>query len=121
MSTYTWDRETYIQLRENVILLERLSKEPERPTENPLPQLSSQPQGPVRQLTFQRERDLVDNLAFISASSDDSKKVVAVCIEEHSNGQGSSIRVAINDGDISELSTGLKRIARTLERAATRG
>ncbi|KAI9855733.1 MAG: hypothetical protein M1824_005893 [Vezdaea acicularis] len=120
MSTCIWDRETYIQLRENVTLLERLSKEPERPTENPLPQLSSQPQEPVRQLTFQRERDLVDNLAFISASSDDAIRVVAVCIEERSDGEGSSIRVAINAGNISKFTDGLKRIARTLERVALR-
>ena len=58
---------------------------------------------------------------FLSATSDDSLKVMAVCVDEHCNGRGITIRVAANTGDLSAVTTGFVRLARALEHAARRG
>jgi hypothetical protein len=75
----------------------------------------------TRQLSVVREREIACNLAFLSATSDDSLKVMAVCVEEHCNGRGITIRVAANTGDLSAVTTGFVRLARALEHAALRG
>jgi hypothetical protein len=61
------------------------------------------------------------NLAFLSAISGDSLKIIAVCVEEHLNGQGITIRVASNTGDLESVTRGLAKLARELEHAARRG
>ncbi|KAH9203359.1 hypothetical protein DL95DRAFT_430704 [Leptodontidium sp. 2 PMI_412] len=60
------------------------------------------------------------NLAFLSANSDDSLKVMAVCVEERCNGKGITIRVAANTGNLSTVTAGFVRLARVLEHAARR-
>ena len=59
--------------------------------------------------------------AFLSTTSDDSLKVMAVCVEEHYNGRGITIRVAANTGDLSAVTTRFIRLARALEHAVRRG
>jgi hypothetical protein len=46
---------------------------------------------------------------------------MAVCVEEHYNGRGITIRVAANIGDLSVVTTGFVRLARALEHTARRG
>ncbi len=46
---------------------------------------------------------------------------MAICIEEHYNGRGITIRVASNTGDLSAVTAGFVRLARALEHAARRG
>ena len=53
-----------------------------------------------------RENEIASNLAFLSATSDNSLKVMAVCVEEHFNGKGITIRVASNTGDLSTVTSG---------------
>jgi hypothetical protein len=109
-------------LKENITLLWLLNEEPEKPAENSLPQhLLKDTESPSRQLTIERERDLVDNLAFLSASSDDPRKVMAVCVEEHQDTQGLTIRMASNAGDLQPVKDAFTRIATILERAAAKG
>ena len=74
------------KIKENIALLRMLVTEPERPVENPAPHnLAERNYADLRQLSFRRERDLVDDLAFLSASSEDPEKVMAVCVEENPN------------------------------------
>jgi hypothetical protein len=43
--------------------------------------------GLTRQLVVERENEIASNLAFLSATSDDNQKVMAVSVEEHPNGK----------------------------------
>lgn len=102
---------------ENVIMLWTLNEVPERPKENVIDCGTDE----TRQLTLERERQLADNFAFISASTDDMLRVMAVCVEESYDQQGMTIRLASNTGDLSRTIEGFRGIAGTLERAALRG
>jgi len=102
---------------ENITMLWTLNEVPEPPKENAIDCSANE----TRQLTPARERQLVDNLAFISASTDDMLRVMAVCIEERSDQQGMTIRLASNTGDLSPTVKSFEVIACTLERAALRG
>lgn len=105
------------RLVENITLLWAICETPEQPKEN-------DPRGRYndgRQLSPDREKQLVDSLAFISASTDNMLRVMAVCIEEDSDKNGMTIRLASNTGDLSHVIQGLDSIARTLEQASLRG
>lgn len=54
----------------------------------------------TRQLTSEREKQLVDNLTFISASTDDMLRVIAVAVEEDLDKEKITIRFASNTGDL---------------------
>lgn len=73
-----------------------------------------------RQLSLEREQQLVDNFAFISASTDNMLRVMAVCIEETPDQNRITIRLASNTGDLSPVIQGFKDIARTLEQASSK-
>jgi len=49
----------------------------------------------TRYLSILREKEIASNLAFLLATSDENLKVMAVCIEEHCNGEGITIRNSI--------------------------
>ncbi len=103
-------------LRENICLLGMLVREPQPPQENYL--LWSRTEQ-KRQLTIDRERELVDTLAFVTASSDQAKKVVAVCVEERSDEV--TFRVAVNAGSITPFQENLSIMALVMQEAARRG
>ena len=63
----------------------------------------------------------MDNLAFLSAWSDDPDNVMAVCVEENQGREGLTIRMASNAGDLEPVKEGFTRIATILERAAAKG
>jgi hypothetical protein len=107
-------RETII---ENITLLWTLSEVPEQAKENGIDSEIDE----SRQLTVEREVQLASSLAFISASTDNILRVMAVCVEEWSDEQGLTIRLASNTGDLSRISESFKDIADTIERAALRG
>lgn len=122
MRSSSWHGTDRQRLRENIVLLEMLGKEPGESAENPIPHhLTQESNEDLRQLSFIRERDLVDNLAFLSASSEDAKEVMAVCVEENPSAQELRIRVAMNAGDLQPVKDGLTRITAILERAARQG
>ena len=75
----------------------------------------------TRQLRLNRERQLAENLALISASTDDILRVMVVCIEEGFGGQGMTIRLASNTGELSSIKESLYGNTATLERSALRG
>ena len=105
------------RLVENITLLWTLCEIPNHPKENEIG--GGYDEG--RQLSQDRERQLVDNFAFISASSDDMLRVMAVCIEEDPDKAGMTIRLASNTGDLSYVTQGFNDIAQTLEQASLRG
>ena len=117
METLWGSKITRSELQQSIRNLKRLDELPEISREN-LPILNTDPR---RHLSVAREIEITGNLAFLSAISDDSLKIMAVCIEEHPNGKGITIRVASNTGDLESVSRGLTKLARELEHAARRG
>ena len=105
------------RLIENITILWTLNEIPEKPKYN----TSSREDNGARQLTLERERQLADSFAFISARTDNRLHVMAVSVEEDADGNGITIRLASNTGDLSDTKEALTGIAKTLEKASTRG
>lgn len=108
---------TQQQLRQSISHFRRLNEVPGPPKKNTL----VLDVDLTRHLTVEREKDIASNLAFLSSTSDDSQKVIAACVEEYSNGEGITIRIASNSGDLSEVTNGFQKLAVILEQAAQRG
>lgn len=108
---------TRSQLQKSISSLRRLNEVPEVPIEN----LVAPKIDPTRRLSISREKEIASNLAFLSATSDDSLKVMAVCVEEHSNGEGITIRIASNTRDLSAVTAGFRMVGEVLKQAARRG
>ncbi|KAL2358896.1 hypothetical protein BJ546DRAFT_31588 [Cryomyces antarcticus] len=110
-----WTSRDLHALAEDTTLLYLVCKEPAPPAVHPLP--TSQTTNKARHGSFslKQEHELVDNLAFLSAHSDDAEKVTAVCVEEQVDGNGLTIRVASNTGVSTALKEGFDRLARLLE------
>jgi len=68
-----------------------------------------------RYLSISREKEITSNLAFLSATSDKSLKVMAVYVKEHCNGEGITIRIASNTGDLSAVIREFISLAKILE------
>ncbi len=117
MSSSSFNHLSRQRLVENITLLWTLNEIPEQPKDN----IFRCEEDGTRQLTLERERQLADSFAFISASTDNMLRVMAVSIEEDTDGHGITIRVASNTGDLSSMKEALGDIAKTLEKAATRG
>lgn len=117
MDVSAWGSVSRRRLMENITLLWMLNEIPEPSKEHALPDILD----PKRVLSIQREKEIVDNLAFLSSITDDRNRVMAVCIEENVNKERLVIRLAVNKGDLVEEKRGFKEIARALELAALRG
>lgn len=105
------------QLQESIRRLWRLSEVPQAPEENCL--VDDRPLQ--RRLSVSREQEIASNLAFLSATTDDSLRVMAVCVEERPDGRGCTIRIASNTGDLTAVTSGMRRLSNVLELAARRG
>ncbi|KIM96593.1 hypothetical protein OIDMADRAFT_132009, partial [Oidiodendron maius Zn] len=103
-------------LQESIRQLWRLSETPEAPEENCL---VNERHSQYR-LSVSREQEIASNLAFLSAITNDNLRVMAVCVEERPDGKGSTIRIASNTGDLTALTSGIRKLANVLERAARR-
>ena len=103
------------QLAENIILLRSLNEVPGKEAECDLPA-----ENRSRQLSIAREKQLGDDLAFLSATTDDMSRVMAVGIEEDEAGTGMTIRLASNAGDLSGIRGDFERIGVILQEAASR-
>ena len=102
---------------ETITLLWTLNEVPEDPKEN-TPPLQAQS---TQQLTLEHEIAITEFLAFLSVTSDDSLKVMAVCIEEGHDHSSLIIRLASNTGDCSDAEIGFNQVARILEQSSLRG
>lgn len=108
---------TRSELQQSISLLHELNEVPEMPTENPIDakiDLS-------HRLSLLREKEITSNLAFLSATSEDKSDAMGVCIEEHSTGEGITVRIASNSRDLLAVTAGLERVGKILEQAAKRG
>ena len=107
-------------LMETITLLYMLNEYPEYPKEHRQSEnfsvLSS-----IYQLPFQREKQIVENLAFLSATTNDSANVVAVCLEEARDRRSCIIRLTSNNGDVDEVMHWFRLIAKILEKGSSRG
>lgn len=116
------DGESYhCTLAENIALLRLWSNVPELPKDNPPPAALFTKSTEKRSLTFTKECDIVDNLAFISAISDDHEKVTATCIEEQADHQGMTVILAVNEGDLDVVQESFRTILGILEEVSSRG
>jgi hypothetical protein len=105
------------QLQQSITLLQVLNEVPELPRENnPVSEGET-----THRLSISRESEIASNLAFLSAISDNHQRIMAICIEESRNGNGITIRLASNMGDLSDVTHGFERLAKSLEQAARRG
>lgn len=103
-----------VQLAENVILLQKLNPEPERAGVNPPPNLDSK----GRTLTIRHEKDILESLSFLLASSDDPDRILALCIEEKWNCQGIVLSYAVNNGGHETLRSGIDSVVKILQAEA---
>lgn len=104
---------------EAITLLYMLNECPGTPQDNHRPQTLSVLSS-VYQLPFQREKQIVENLAFLSATTDDSTRVMAVCLEEARDRHSCTVRLTSNKGDIDQVVLGFNHVAKILERGASR-
>lgn len=74
-----------------------------------------------RILDLQREKALAESFAFLAATTDDPKKVVAACVEEGENKGCLTVRLAINIGSLNHVIAGFERMAKIFERVARKG
>ncbi|MCJ1387130.1 hypothetical protein MMC17_010259 [Xylographa soralifera] len=102
-------------LAENIILLRSLNKVPGEVKECDLPA-----ENQSRQLSIAREKQLGDDFAFLSATTDNMSRVMAVGIEEDDGGTGMTIRLASNTGDLSRIREEFRKIGDILQEAASR-
>jgi hypothetical protein len=65
-----------------------------------------------------QKREIVSNLAFLSATLDNSFKVIAICVKEHYNRKGITIQVVSNTRDLLAVTKGFVKLAKVLEYAA---
>ncbi|KAL9099016.1 MAG: hypothetical protein Q9163_005423 [Psora crenata] len=105
---------------EAITLLYMLNECPESPKDNQ-PSKSLSVLSSIYQLPFQREKQIVENLAFLSATTNDPAKVMAVCLEEARDHRSCTIRLTSNTGGIDKVVLGFKLMAKILEQGASRG
>ena len=106
------------ELTEEIVLLRMLTAEPVKPARNILTDNQVQASSTTsRTLSLAAERDIVNNLAFLSATSDDPEKVTAICLDEGFESESCTIRMAMNSGKLSSLATDFRKITQVLERA----
>jgi len=108
---------TQEQLHTSIKRLRELNSIPEKPKENRLGPTTSSP----HRLTVEREIEITCNLAFLSVISDNHLGVMAVCVEEDLNGNGVTVRLASNTGNLATVSSGFTVLAKLLQEAASRG
>jgi hypothetical protein len=75
----------------------------------------------TRHLSISREKEITSNLAFLSATSDKSLKVIAICVKEYYNGEGITIRITLNTRNLSAIIREFMTLAKILEQAARQG
>lgn len=104
------------QLSEDIVLLGMLTSEPGRPSFGPVHNRESVQDALEQSLPLRHENRIVECLAFLSASTEDSDKVSALCLELClPENNACIIRAAMNTGVTNEYITGLKKLARALE------
>jgi len=122
MSLTDWRDVDQSHLLQKIFLLQLLNNIPEKPSLIDLSDRNAQMDClPKRVLSLQREKELAESFAFLAATTDDPRKVVAACVEETAVGRGLTVRLAVNNGGLDQVKGGFERMARVLERVARAG
>jgi len=122
MSSRGWRDADQAHLLQKIILLQLLNNTPEKPSKMSISERSTQTDNfAKRVLGLQREQQLAESFAFLAATTNDPKKIVAACVEESKKGRCLIVRLAVNNGSLDTVKAGLERMARALERIARAG
>lgn len=122
MPLHEWRNTDQAHLLHKVILLQLLNKTPKEPSEINLSEWKTLEHAfPDRVLDLQREKELAESFAFLAATTNDPKKVVAACVEEGEDQSCLTVRLAVNNGNLDPVIAGFKRMANILERFARQG
>lgn len=105
------------ELQKCLTCLQKRNPHPQCPGENPIPLESNS----TYSLNVQQECQIASTLAFLSATTDDCEKVMAVCIEDYHDSGGTTVRIASNSGDLTGIVNGFTRLAQILEETARKG
>lgn len=122
MSAHDWCEDDHAHLLQKTNLLQLLNEIPEKPHENKILNSNSREGGSSgRSLTLQREKELAESFAFLAATTDDPKRIVAACVEEHAVKGGMTVRLAINNGGLDVVKTRFEKMSKILKRATQSG
>ena len=72
------------------------------------------------QLFFQHEKQIVKNLTFLSAITNDSTKIVTICLEKDRDRRNCVIRLTSNNNDFDEIMHKFMLIAKNLNKKVLR-
>jgi hypothetical protein len=116
------DDQRLLELRKAIGLLFMLTEIPPQPPENPIAAFIPDEARPAakRTLTLAEEERLAGIFAFLASTSDDPRKVAALCLEESLDHKALILKLAANHGDLMRTKLGFEDIAQTL-RAAREG
>ncbi|KAI9736749.1 MAG: hypothetical protein M1834_000953 [Cirrosporium novae-zelandiae] len=107
-----------VHLMQKIILLHLLNNTPDKPSERSLNHPSKEDGKLTRTLSPRREKELAQALTFLASSTDDPKKVLALCLEEGNDGKHLIVRMAANHGDLEHVQNRFRNMATILERVA---
>ena len=109
-------------LIQSIVLLHIINETPQDPCENKL-QLTSacSDDSSERLLDIRHEKDLVEAFAFLASTTNDPRKVIAVCVEESKRDRRLVVRTAANHGSLVTVQRGLQGLADIVERVAREG
>jgi ribosomal protein L22 len=125
MPQSSWGEIDHMQLRHKILLLELLNNTPEPPsttTINKERRKSISATESDHALDFQREKELAEAFAFLAATTNDPRKIIAACVKEHiDKRRGLTIQLSVNRGELGYVKNGFEKMAKILEHAAQEG
>ena len=122
MPFHGWGNIDQAHLLQKIILLQLLNRTPKEPSEVNLLEWKTQGHDlPGRILDLQREKELAESFAFLAATTNDPKKVVAACVEEAEDQACLTVRLPMNSGNLNHVVAGFERMAKIFERFARKG
>jgi hypothetical protein len=108
-----------LELRKAISLLFMLTEIPTQPPENPtVASIADEAHAAAkRTLTLAEEERLVGVFTFLASTSNDPRKVAALCLEESLDHKALILKLAANHGDLIRTKLGFEDIAQTLKAA----
>ena len=104
-------------LMQRIVLLHIMNETPQEPCENKLQLFSAcSDESSESLLDIHHEKELVEALAFLASTTNDPRKVIAVCVEECKRDRGLVVRIAANHGGLVTAQRGLQGLANIVER-----
>jgi hypothetical protein len=121
-SKFRLDDQQLLELRKAIGLLFMLTEIPPQLAENSIPaSIADKARAPARRaLTLAEEERLAGVFVFLASTSNDPRKVAALCLEESPDNGALTIKLAANHGDLTDTKLRFEDIARIL-RAAHEG